>query len=597
MYKRALDKNQNQEPTMFLFRKMWEFSAGNRKNVVIYILFFIISNILGLLGPLIIAFFLNELQVNGLSEQNFWYLVTIISGLMVLTLLFWFFHGIGRVLETKNAFMVRYAYQKYLLQGVLDLDLAWHTNRDSGDTIDKVNKASDGLFRFSREIYQIMNIIVGFSGTVIALMYFNYAIALGVLIFMIFGFFIITRFDKYLVPQYADLNRYDNKILAKVFDVLSNVTSIIVLKIRGVTIKSIEHSQLAPKALYYKNVVLNEWKWFTGSILVELIVVVPLIVYLAINLKSGAVLEIGTISALYLYLSRFSNVFFNFTYLYEEIIRMKTNVLNVADVEAVFPKKKQKIKKQVCRESVEIKHLNFNYQRQDKPVRGGLKDISIAFKKGERIALIGESGSGKTTFLKVLHGLYRNAKMDIILDGVKLKRVFSDYDLGTMLVPQEPELFSSSIRENITFGLEYGDDEILKFTDLAQFTKVIEDLPRGLDSVINEKGVNLSGGQKQRLALARALLFAQEKEIILLDESTSSVDSHTEAKIYQELSAFFVGKTIIASVHKLNLLKYFDRIVIFCRGEIADEGTFEDLLIRNQAFRDSWDEYSRTQKV
>jgi len=483
------------------------------------------------------------------------------------------------------------------MQGVLDLDLAWHSDRDSGNTIDKINKASDGLFDYSRNVFQIISILVGLIGTVAALLYFNPFIALGTFLFVLVAFLVINIFDRHLVPQYAALNVFENKVLAKVFDVLSNVTSIIVLKIKNEAVKSIANSQLASRSLHHSNVALNEWKWFTGSMFVELIVVLPIIAYMALTLNSGGILQIGTISALYLYLSRFNNVFFTFTYLYEEIIRQKTRVKNVADIEEIFPVRIKKNKRYKFKDNFKIEHLNFDYQIKEKGEKSDLKDISISLKKGERIALIGESGSGKTTFLKVVHGLYKNAKVNINIDGKLIDGTFYDYDFGTMLVPQEPEMFSSSVRENITFGLEHSDKEIMKFTDLAHFTQVIKDLPQGLDSIINEKGVNLSGGQKQRLALARALLFAQEKDIILLDESTSSVDSATEAKIYQDVSSFFVGKTIIASVHKLNLLKYFDRVVIFDKGKVADEGTFEDLLARNETLKHSWEQYSQIERM
>lgn len=160
-----------------------------------------------------------------------------------------------------------------------------------------------------------------------------------------------------------------------------------------------------------------------------------------------------------------------------------------------------------------------------------------------------------------------------------------------MLVPQEPELFSASILENVTFGVEYPQSEVREAIALAQFKDVVDKLPRGLKSVVNEKGVNLSGGQKQRLALARALLFARNKDIILLDESTSSVDPSNEAKIYEAIFSRFKEKTILASIHKLNLLRYFDRIVIFESGKKVDEGTFEELLARNDPFNEMWNQF------
>jgi ATP-binding cassette subfamily B protein len=229
--------------------------------------------------------------------------------------------------------------------------------------------------------------------------------------------------------------------------------------------------------------------------------------------------------------------------------------------------------------------LNFKYldsEEQNKHLDG----VDFKVNQGEKIACIGKSGSGKTTFLKVVHGLYENATSIISFDEKEsFQTNFSNLDLKTMLVPQEPELFSSSIRENITFGLDYSDIEIMKVLDLAEFSEVLNSLPRGLGSVVNEKGVNLSGGQKQRLALARALLFSADKEIILLDESTSSVDPKSEVKIYQNIFKQFPEKTFIASIHKMNLLKYFDRIVIFENGKIVDEGTFDSLCQSNNDFK------------
>ncbi len=168
---------------------------------------------------------------------------------------------------------------------------------------------------------------------------------------------------------------------------------------------------------------------------------------------------------------------------------------------------------------------------------------------------------------------------------------FADLDLKTMLVPQEPEIFSSSIRENITLGINYSEKEVLHAVRIANFSGVVAGLPKGLESVINEKGVNLSGGQKQRLALSRALLFAKDKEVILLDESTSSVDSENEMEIYTNVWHAFKGKTVIASIHKMNLLKLFDTIFIFEKGKIADYGSFDELLNKNPSFKQSWEQF------
>ena len=143
-------------------------------------------------------------------------------------------------------------------------------------------------------------------------------------------------------------------------------------------------------------------------------------------------------------------------------------------------------------------------------------DISIHIKKGERVALIGGSGAGKTTLLKTIAGLYNNVYCDLKIDKVETKNTnLYKYDFGISIIPQDPELFSETIRENITIGLDYTDKQIKKVTDITEFSDVITRLPNGIESKINEKGVNLSGGEKQRLALSRSLLLSANKRHVV----------------------------------------------------------------------------------
>ena len=201
----------------------------------------------------------------------------------------------------------------------------------------------------------------------------------------------------------------------------------------------------------------------------------------------------------------------------------------------------------------------------------------------------------KQLFLKLLRGLYEEAHSEILVD----KKV---YDLqilanSTMLVPQEPEIFSSTILNNINMEIdELTERKIRKFSDMAQITKVIEKLPHKFQSNVNEKGVNLSGGEKQRLALARALLFSKNSDIVLLDESTSSVDNLNETKIYKNIFSNFKDKTFIATIHKLNLLHFFDKIYIFEKGKIIDSGSYFELLKGNKSFKKQIENYNKKLK-
>lgn len=580
------------EPTIFLFRKMWRFSEGNRGKVVLFMTLFLFSNLVGLTEPLILAKLLNEIQTNGINSENIKFLMFISSSIIWLGLTFWIFYSNGRILERKNAFLVRKNYKEYLIKETLDLDLNWHSNKDSGDTIDKINKSTTKLFDFSSDISNTIRVAVQIIGIILILNYFNWLTGIWCLSSLIFLFYILFQFDKKLIPQYKKLNKYENKVEAKIFDSLSNISSIVILNIKKSILYNVSRSISKPFELYKKNIKLSIKKWIFGDTFFNLfLIVVPLTFYIFNIYRNSLIIEIGTIAALYSYLGRLENNFFNLSQTYEKIIQQKTAVLNVKSIEESFTENKQVTKKLIEKWSeIKISNLNFTYQETQGEIH--LDDVSLNLKSGERVALIGESGSGKTTFLKVLHGLYDNAQAKISIDNnQESKTSFADLDLKTMLVPQEPELFSSSVRENITFGLEYTQEEIERMTDMAEFSTTIEKLPKQLDSVINEKGVNLSGGQKQRLALARALLFAQEKNIILLDESTSSVDPETEVKIYKNIFEHFKDKTVLASIHKINLLKYFDRIIMFQDGKIADSGTFDELLEKNNKFKSDWEEY------
>lgn len=575
------------EPFTFLFKKMWQFSSSRHPSIVLYSAMFVVANVINLFEPVIFAKLLNEIQVNGVTSANINYLLSLCGLFLVIIVGFWFFHGIARVIEVRNAFLVKVEYQSFLVKNALGRNLLWHQIRDSGDILDRINKARDALHSFSSASFIIIQLIVKIAGTAIALYFFSGTIAVGVTLLVFVSFYVLWNFDKRLIKQYTKLNEFENTISAKLFDSISNITSILILRIQKTISGNLQKIFLIPKETVRQNSALNEWKWFTGNFIFQLIIAAPLGFYLLHALKMGQVIEVGTVSALYLYLSGLIYAYFNFAGSYEGIIQQKTKVLNALSLEEVI-ETSDKENHFSSIESLKINNLSFRYDSES--VKPAVFVKNLSFKKGDKVAVIGQSGSGKTTFLKVLHGLYENAKGELIVNNDTIVSI-GEHDIGTMLVPQDPELFSASIRENITFGVEYADEYIAGFIESARFASTLSRLPKGLESVVNEKGVNLSGGEKQRLALARALLFAHEKNIILLDESTSSVDPENEIAIYKNIFEQYKNTIIIASIHKLNLLKYFDYVVRFENGAIVDKGTVDELCARDADFKALYEEY------
>jgi ABC-type bacteriocin/lantibiotic exporter with double-glycine peptidase domain len=239
--------------------------------------------------------------------------------------------------------------------------------------------------------------------------------------------------------------------------------------------------------------------------------------------------------------------------------------------------------------SISIENLNFSYSsKPDVKEKMALKNIKLNFIKGKRIALIGHSGGGKSTILGLIRGLdLPEPGIKLVVDGHKETNYFCLSDTVT-LFPQDPEIFENTIRYNITLGLPFTEEQIEWACEIAQFKEVVLHLPNGLDSNIQEKGVNLSGGQKQRLALARGILCALTNDVLLLDEPTSSIDPRTEQQFYQQFFKKFPDKVIISTLHRLYLLPHFDYIYIIEHGEIVGEGSFQDLYERNEKFMDLW---------
>ena len=587
--------NVKDSPLVYLTRKTWKYSEGNRKSVILYFVLFVIANLFALSETLIIASILNVIQKQGISEENLMYIIGLLSLTILASVLMWIFHGPARVIENKNAFLVRANYKRYLLGGTLGLPVKWHTDHHSGDTIDKIEKGTNALYNYAGDTFLIIETIVRLIGSYVALVYFNFNSLYIVLIMVALTVWIILRFDKVLVRQYKELFKAENTISAKIYDAISNITTVIILRVEKLVLRSIMKRIKTPLKLFIENNKINEWKWFLVTMCSALTTFLILGTYLYGAVTTGAVIAIGTIYALYGYVEKISGLFFRFAYMYGDIVRFKTAVANAEEVAREFTDKLKagEAELESSWKEVNIKSLNFSYHT-DEGADLHLDDVSFTIKKGEKIAFIGASGSGKTTLLKIIRGLYQPKQLEVRVDGKKMKNGFTSISPAIALIPQEPEIFATTIKENITIGVDHTLEEIQQYTDMAKFTEVVLRLPHTFDSSIVEKGVNLSGGEKQRLALARGLLACKDKSIILLDEPTSSVDFKNEMLIYENIFKSFKDKAIISSIHRLHLLPLFDTIYLFADGKLKASGSFNDLLKESKFFKVMWDSYNST---
>ncbi|HAB0799499.1 TPA_asm: multidrug ABC transporter ATP-binding protein [Listeria monocytogenes] len=260
--------------------------------------------------------------------------------------------------------------------------------------------------------------------------------------------------------------------------------------------------------------------------------------------------------------------------------------LEVMDTEPAIQDEKDAKPAKAFRGDIAYNHVSFEYSDG----KNVLNHINLSIKAGETVAFVGPSGAGKTTICNLLPRFYDVSAGEITIDGENIKR-FTLPSLRAQIgvVQQDVFLFSGTVRENIAYGkLDASDEEIEHVVKLAHLSKVVEEMPDGLDTIIGERGVKLSGGQKQRLAIAR--MFLKNPPILILDEATSALDTETEQVIQASLEELAEGRTTLIIAHRLATIKHADRIIVVNETGIAETGTHNELLAQdNGAYKRLYD--------
>ena len=222
---------------------------------------------------------------------------------------------------------------------------------------------------------------------------------------------------------------------------------------------------------------------------------------------------------------------------------------------------------------VRVEQVSFAY-REDEPV---LKQVSLDIAPGEKVALVGASGGGKSTLVQVMLGLYPPTQGRLYFDDVPVTRIGLDVVRDNVaVVLQHPALFNDSVRSNLTLGGDADESALWQALQVAQLQDVVEAMPDGLDTLVGRSGVRLSGGQQQRLAIARMLLT--DPKVVILDEATSALDTETEARLHAALRVHLAGRTLLIVAHRLSAVRQADRVYVFEDGQIAEEGGHAELM-------------------
>ncbi|WP_334188299.1 ABC transporter ATP-binding protein [Noviherbaspirillum sp.] len=573
-------------PPRGLYVNMWRHAAGARLKLALTWLMLVGAALMELVSPWLGAQALNALQKDGTQAMATaaWYGVGILAAAIVA----WSLHGPGRVSERRIALVVRKNFTSALYAKLMRLPLAWHDRHHSGEVQQRISQASLALHSFTQNQFHYIKAIVHFIGAAAAIMVFSPMLGAIALIGYTLVGAIMVRFDVALMCLAKEENAAERKFQSRLLDFLGNISTVMSFRMQDSSGRLVDDRLGKVFVPARKSITLVEVKWCIADLFSVALTWGLVAAAVWMSRRDGAIL-IGGIFLVHQYAQQARSVVLALADKFQTVARARTDL---ASAEAIWgaadrPASGPAIPGDWRR--IDVGDLCYDHaagtDSKTSQAVTGLKKVAVTLERGDRIALIGPSGAGKSTLMRVLAGQYDPHERRIDVDGTPFH---ATRHLGSiaMLIPQEADVFEASIRDNLSLSGEHSDADISVAAHLSAFDTVMNDMSMGLDTPLSERGCNLSGGQRQRLCLARGLLAARGSSLIFLDEPTSALDPVTEETIFARITAALPDACIVASVHRMNLLHHFNKIVLMANGQVQDVGTADELLQRQPAFQE-----------
>lgn len=562
-------------------KRLSRYILANKPYLLGAVLFAALSNILMVTGPFIVGKGVDAIVEKG--QVDFKRILNVVIIILVLYLVSAFFQWSLQVITAVLSNRTVERLRKDAFDHILEMPLRFYDQKPHGDIMGRLTNDMENIGEgIYQSVTQFFTGIISIVGSLIFMFVLNPWITLIVIVMTPITFFIASFITRRSSKMFKEQSRVNGELNGYIEEIIGNQK----------VVKAFNYEERAQKKFEEINGRLykcGRWAQFYSSLVNPSTRLVNNITYVLLGMTGGIAslagrLSIGYISSFLTYSTYFSQPINNVTSVTTQIQSA------IASAERVFAIMDEEVEKRADFKEIELEKTNGNVRFddvsfsyvQEKPL---IQDFNLSVKEGQRIAIVGPTGSGKTTLVNLLMRFYETDKGYIYIDGNSISKISKDslrQSFGMVL--QETWLFAGTIRENIAYGKpEATDEEVKNAAVSANAHSFIKRLPKGYETELTEGGSNLSQGQRQLLTIARVMLVIPP--MLILDEATSSVDTRTELNIQKAFLKMMEGRTSFVIAHRLSTIKEADVILVMNNGRVVEQGSHEDLLQKNGFYK------------
>lgn len=565
--------------------RLLKYMERYKFRLILMVIFAIGGTVFNIIGPKILGKATTELysglisKINGGSGIDFDKIIKILFGVMCLYVVSSVLSFIQGFIMTGISNDVTYNLRKDISKKINKIPMKYFESRTHGEILSRITNDVDTLQTgINQSVTQLITSATTLIGVLVMMLSINVWMTLAALLILPVSMFIISKVMKHSQKYFQDQQKYLGEVNGQVEEIYSGHTVVKAFNKEDDVINEFEKTN---EKLYS-----SAWRsQFFSGIMMPIMQFVGNLGYVMVALLGGFMviknkIEVGDVQAFFQYIRNFTQPIQQIaqvTNMLQSSAAASERVFEFLDVEEEDQMAKNPVSVDQIEGNVSFEHISFGYD----PSKIIVHDFNADVKAGQKVAIVGPTGAGKTTMIKLLMRFYDVNSGEICIDGHNVKD-FNRMELREMfgMVLQDTWLFHGTIMENIRYGrLDATDEEVIAAAKAAHAHHFIMSQPGGYQMELNEETSNISQGQKQLLTIARAILA--DNKIMILDEATSSVDTRTEERIQKAMDNLMKGRTSFVIAHRLSTIRDADLILVMKDGDIIEQGTHESLLAKN----------------